>query len=105
MTRSKALSEKEKRPLVERLARLVMREALGGIAKPAERLAKRVARAIGLTLAGILVSVLGVAFLAVGAAKWLATMMPNWLAWSMVGIILFLLGIAVTSITYKSGRS
>ncbi len=99
------MSEKEKRPLVERLARLVLREALGGFAKPAERLAKRVARAVGLILGGIIISVLGIAFLAVGAVKWLTTMMPNWLAWSMVGIILFLLGIAVTSLTYKSGRS
>ncbi len=105
MTRSKALSEKEKRPLVERLARLVLREALGGIAKPAERLAKRVARAVGLILAGIVVSVLGVAFLAVGTVKWLTTMMPNWLAWLMVGIVLFLIGVTVTLVTYASGRS
>lgn len=98
------MSEKEKRPLVERLARVVLREALGGIAKPAERLAKRVARAVGLILAGIVVSVLGISFLAVGAVKWLSTLMPNWLAWSLVGIILFLIGLAVTLITYASGR-
>jgi hypothetical protein len=98
------LSEKEKRPLVERLARVVLREALGGIAKPAERLAKRVARAVGLILAGIVVSILGISFLAVGAVKWLSILMPNWLAWSLVGIILFLIGLAVTLITYASGR-
>lgn len=99
------MSEKERQPLVERLARVVLREALGGIAKPAERLAKRVARAVGLILAGIVVSILGIAFLAVGAVKWLSVMMPNWLAWSLVGIILLLLGITVTSIIYTSGRS
>ena len=49
----------------------MLREALGGIAKPAERLAKRVARVVGLILAGIVISVLGIAFLAVGAVKWL----------------------------------
>ena len=98
------MSEKEKAPLIERLARLVLREALSGIARPAEKLAKRVARAIGLILAGIVVSVLGIAFLAVGAVKWLAILMPSWLAWLLVGIILFLLGVAVTLITYTSGR-
>lgn len=89
---------------MERLARLVLREALGGIAKPAERLAKRVARAVGLILAGVVISVLGIAFLAVGAVKWLAILMPVWLAWLLVGIILFLAGVAVTAITYSTGR-
>jgi len=98
------LPEKEGSTLVERLARLVLREALGGIAKPAERLAKRVARAVGLILAGVVISVLGIAFLAVGAVKWLAILMPAWLAWLLVGIILFLAGVAVTAITFSTGR-
>jgi hypothetical protein len=97
------LSEK-KSAIIERLARLFLKEALGGIAKPAERLAKRVARRIGLILAGIVLAVLGVAFFAVGAVKWLALLMPSWLAWLMVGIILLLLGITVTSVTYSSNR-
>ncbi len=99
------MSDKEKRPLIERLLRVGLREAFGGIAKPSERLAKRVARAVGLILAGITISVLGIAFLAVGAVKWLSLMMPNWLAWSLVGLILFLLGIAVTSVIFTSSRS
>ncbi len=90
---------------MERLARLVLQAALGGIAKPAERLAKRVARVVGLILAGIVISVLGIAFLAVGAVKWLAILMPTWLAWLMVGIMLFLVGVIVTVITYSTGRS
>lgn len=98
------MPEKEGSTLLERLARLVLREALGGIAKPAERLAKRVARAVGLILAGVVISVLGIAFLAVGAVKWLAILMPVWLAWLLVGIILFLAGVAVTAITYSTGR-
>lgn len=98
------MPEKEGSTLLERLARLVLREVLGGIAKPAERLAKRVARAVGLILAGVVISVLGIAFLAVGAVKWLAILMPVWLAWLMVGIILFLAGVAVTAITYSTGR-
>ncbi|MGA8904221.1 MAG: phage holin family protein [Candidatus Bathyarchaeia archaeon] len=98
------MPEKEGSTLLERLARLVLREALGGIVKPAERLAKRVARAVGLILAGVVISVLGIAFLAIGAVKWLAILMPVWLAWLLVGIILFLTGVAVTAITYSTGR-
>jgi hypothetical protein len=98
------LPEKETSNLFERLARLVLREVLGGIAKPAERLAKRVARAVGLILAGVVISVLGIAFLAVGAVKWLAILMPAWLAWVLVGIILFLVGVTVTAVTFSTGR-
>jgi len=98
------LPEKETSNLFERLARLVLREVLGGIAKPAERLAKRVARAVGLILAGVVISVLGIAFLAVGAVRWLAILMPTWLAWVLVGIILFLVGVTVTAVTFSTGR-
>ncbi|MGA8857131.1 MAG: phage holin family protein [Candidatus Bathyarchaeia archaeon] len=99
------MPEKETTNLFEKLARLVLREVLGGIAKPAERLAKRVARAVGLILAGVVISVLGIAFLAVGAVRWLAILMPAWLAWVLVGIILFLVGVTVTAVTYSTGRS
>jgi hypothetical protein len=98
------LPEKGSSTLFERLARLVLREVLGGIAKPAERLAKRVARAVGLILAGVVISVLGIAFLAVGAVKWLSILMPSWLAWVLVGVILFLVGVTVTAVTYSTGR-
>lgn len=98
------MPEKETSNLFERLARLILREALGGIAKPVERLAKRVARAVGLILAGVVIAVLGIAFLAVGAVKWLAILMPAWLAWVLIGIILFLVGITVTAVTFSTGR-
>jgi hypothetical protein len=98
------LPEKETSNLFERLARLILREALGGIAKPVERLAKRVARAVGLILAGVVIAVLGIAFLAVGAVKWLAILMPAWLAWVLIGIILFLVGVTVTAVTFSTGR-
>jgi uncharacterized membrane protein len=98
------LPEKGSSTLFERLARLVLQQALGGIAKPAERLAKRVARAIGLILAGVVISVIGIAFLAVGAVKWLSMLMPSWLAWVLVGIILVLVGVTVTATTYSVGR-
>jgi hypothetical protein len=74
------LPEREKPTLVERLAQLVLREALGGITKPAERFVKRMARSVGLILAGVVISLLGVAFLAVGAVRWLSALMPSWLA-------------------------
>jgi len=85
--------------------KLVVREAIGGIAKPAERFAKRIARAVGLILGGIVLAIIGVAFSAVGAVKWLSALMPNWLAWIIVGIILFLVGVIVTTSTIASSRS
>jgi type VI protein secretion system component VasK len=46
-----------------------------------------------MALAGVVVAVVGVAFLAVGAVKLFSFLMPNWLAWAIVGIILILVGI------------
>jgi fatty acid desaturase len=99
------LPEAEKPSLLEKLIKLLLREALGGVAKPAERFIKRLARSIGLILAGIVLSIIGIAFVAVGAVRWLSELMPTWLAWLIVGIILFLIGLTVTTTTFASGRS
>ena len=99
------MPEEEKSSFLDRFVKLIVREALGGIAKPAERFAKRIARAVGLILGGIVLAILGVAFVSVGAVKWLSTLMPGWLAWVIVGIILILIGIIATTGTLASGRS
>jgi putative Ca2+/H+ antiporter (TMEM165/GDT1 family) len=62
------------------------------------------ARAVGLILAGIVVALIGVGFVAVGAVKWLSGLMPAWLAWAIVGIMLLLIGITITMTTLASGR-
>ena len=99
------MPEEERASFIDKILKLIVREALGGIAKPAERFAKRIARAVGLILGGIVLAILGVAFLSVGAVKWLSALMPNWLAWIIVGIILFLVGVIVTTSTIATGRS
>ena len=99
------MPQEEGASFLDKMVKLVIREALGGIAKPAERFAKRIARAVGLILGGIVLAILGVAFLSVGAVKWLSVLMPNWLAWIIVGIVLFLIGVIVTTLTLASGRS
>lgn len=81
-----------------------MREALGGVAKPVESFVKGLARSIGLILAGVVIAVIGLGFVAVGAVRWLSALMPSWLAWVIVGIILLLLGFSVTMSTLASRR-
>jgi len=98
------LSEPAKPTLAERLVKLILGEVFSGITKPAERFVKRVARSVGLILAGIVIALIGVAFVSVGAVKWLSALMPAWLAWAIVGIMLLLIGITVTMTTFASGR-
>jgi hypothetical protein len=99
------LPEAEKPTLAERLVKLILREALGGVVKPAERFVKRLARSVGLILAGIVIALIGVGFVSVGTVKWLSVLMPAWLAWVIVGIILLLIGATVTATSFASGRS
>ena len=55
-------------------------------------------------IAGVVVALIGVAFLAVGVVKWLAELLPSWLAWLIVGIILLLLGVILTLATFVASR-
>jgi fatty acid desaturase len=99
------LPEPEKTTLVERLVNLIVREAIGGVAKPVERFLKRLVRSLALILGGIVIALIGIAFVAVGAVRWLSGLMPTWLAWLIVGIMLLLIGIIVTTTAYASGRN
>jgi len=99
------LPEPEKPALAEKLVKLILREALGGVAKPLEHFVKRLVRSVALIMGGIVIAVIGIAFVAVGAVRWLSTLMPTWLAWAIVGIMLLLIGVTVTTTAYASGRS
>lgn len=89
------MPEHEKSTLIERIAQSVIRQGFGTITKAIERFVKRMLRLAVLALAGAVIIVLGIAFLAIGATKWLAFLMPGWLAWLVVGIVLLLLGLVL----------
>jgi len=92
------LPEREKPTLIEKIVQGIFRQAISSVGRFAENYARRMLRMVALVLAGIVIAVLGIAFLAVGTVKWFAIMMPSWLGWLVVGIVLLLLGIALTLI-------
>lgn len=98
------MSESERSELAKKLVKFVLREALGGAAKPIEGFVKGLARSVGLILAGVVVSTIGIGFVAVGAVRWLSALMPTWLAWTIVGIILLLVGVSLTMTTLATCR-
>jgi uncharacterized membrane protein YqhA len=95
VTRQITLPEEDKPTLIEKLVLLVLRQTLGRVLKSAERFVKRTLRMIAMALAGVIIAVLGVGFLAVGAVKWFSILMPSWLAWTIVGLILLLVGVVL----------
>ena len=99
------MPERDKPSLVETLARGIAQRALGGLTRYAEQLLKRVLRLASLYLAGVVIALVGLVFLAIGVVKWLSVMVPTWLAWLMVGIVLFLLGAVLTLTAFLASRS
>jgi len=99
------LSEREKRSVVEKLAETALQRLAGGVRKSVERFVKRMVKLITLAIAGTVIALLGLGFLAVGVVKWFSTLMPSWLAWLVVGLVLLLLGLVVTLFTLVSSRS
>jgi hypothetical protein len=95
----------DKSSLLDSIVRLVARRTLGGLTKYFERLIKRVLRQAGLYAAGFIVALMGLVFFAVGAVKWLALMMPSWLAYLMVGIVMILLGLVFAMAAFLASRS
>jgi len=60
---------------------------------------------LAMALAGVVIAVMGIAFAALGIVKWLSSLMPSWLAWLVIGVILFLLGLALTLVALVTSRN
>jgi len=59
---------------------------------------KKLARTIALILGGVAIAILGVIIVTVGMIKWLSQIIPSWLSWVVVGIVLLLLGIVLVAV-------
>ena len=99
------MSEDNKLSLVETIVRAFGQRIMGTVAKYAERAVKRALRLAGLYATGILVAIIGVVFGAIGVVKWLAMVVPSWLAWLIVGIVMLLVGVVIVLAASLASRN
>ena len=98
------MPEDEKPSIIEVLLRAVAQRALGFLNRYVDRAVKRALRMAGLYMAGLVIALVGVIFLATGVVKWLAMLVPSWLAWIIVGIVLLLWGTVLTLATFVASK-
>lgn len=84
--------EQEKPSFGERLLNAILRKTVGNLVNSFDNYARKFVRTIAMILAGIFIALLGIAVMAIGVVKWFALFLPSWLAWSIVGIMLLLIG-------------
>ena len=99
------MSETSKSSVLETIVRAVAQRAMGTVTKYVERVVRRVLRLAGLYMAGLVITMIGLIFLAIGVVKWLATIVPSWLAWLIVGIIMLLLGVVFVLAAFLASKS
>ena len=99
------MSETSKSSLLETIVRTVAQRTMGTVTKYIERVVRRVLRLAGLYVAGLFIAIIGLVFLAIGVVKWLAMIVPSWLAWLIVGIIMLLLGVVFVLAAFLASKS
>ena len=99
------MSESGKSSLLETLVRAVARRTMGTVTKYVERVVRRLLRLAGLYAVGLVIAIIGLIFLAIGVVKWLAMIVPSWLAWLMVGIVMLLLGVVFVLAAFLASKS
>ncbi|HKM76921.1 MAG TPA: phage holin family protein [Candidatus Bathyarchaeia archaeon] len=90
------MSGDDEKSFIEKIFQELIRRTLGKVSESIERSIKRAVRKAAMAFGGVIIALLGFTFLAVGIIKGLSLLMPNWLAWSLVGIIILLVGISLT---------
>ena len=98
------MPEDERPSIIEALVRAIAQRALGFLNQYVDRAVKRALRMAGLYMAGLVIALVGVIFLATGVVKWLAMLVPSWLAWIIVGIVLLLWGTVLTLTTFVASK-
>ncbi|MGA2238102.1 MAG: phage holin family protein [Candidatus Bathyarchaeia archaeon] len=99
------MSESSKSSLLETIVHAVAQRTMGTVTKYVERIVRRALRLVGLYAAGLLIAIIGLIFLAIGVVKWLAIIVPSWLAWLIVGIIMLLLGVVFVLAAFLASKS
>jgi hypothetical protein len=99
------MSQTSKSSLVETIVRAVAERAMGTVTKYIERVVRRILRLAALYMAGLFIAVIGLIFLAIGVVRWLALIVPTWLAWVIVGIIMLLLGVVFVLAAFLASKS
>jgi hypothetical protein len=99
------MSESSKSSLLKTIFRAVAQRTMGTVTKYIERIVRRALRLAGLYVAGLLVAIIGLIFLAIGVVKWFAVIMAPWLAWLIVGIIMLLLGLVFVLAAFLASKS
>jgi len=99
------MSESSKSSLLETIFRAVAQRTMGTVTKYIERIVRRALRLAGLYVAGLLIAIIGLIFLAIGVVNWLAMIVPSWLAWLIVGIIMLLLGVVFVLAAFLASKS
>ena len=99
------MSEDSKSSLVETIVRTFAQRIMGTVTKYAERAVKRALRLAALYAVAILVAIIGLVFSAIGVVKWLAMVVPSWLAWLIVGIVMLLVGVVIVLAASLASRN
>jgi len=99
------MSESSKSSLLETILRAVVQRTMGSVTKYVEGVVRRALRLAGLYVAGLLIAIIGLIFLAIGVVNWLAMIVPSWLAWLIVGIVMLLLGVVFVLAAFVATKS
>jgi len=89
------MSTEEKPTFWEKLLNAILRKTVDNLVDSFDHYSKRFVRTAGMILAGITIALLGIAIIAVGFIKWLALFLPPWLAWTITGTLLLIIGVVL----------
>ena len=92
------MPESEKPRFTERLVQALLRKAMGTLFESTDRYFKKLIRSIAMIVGGIAIALFGAVVIAIGVIKWLSHIMPTWLSWVLVGIMLLLIGIILVAL-------
>jgi len=99
------MSETSKSSILETILRALIQRTMGSVTKYVEAVVRRALRLAALYVVGLLVAVIGLFFLAIGIVNWLAMIVPSWLAWLIVGIVMLLVGAVLVLAAFVATKS
>lgn len=92
------MPEHRESSILDRLFNIIFREVFAELRGYLQKQMRRFFRIALLCFLGAALAAGGLLFLALGFVKYLSLLMPSWLAWILVGLIVFFLGIVLAMV-------
>jgi len=88
--------------ILKKISSTVLEEAREAVGNYVKDKIKQVLKTIAIAVTGAILLAAGIIFFCIGSIRYLSSILPSWLAWTMIGIFVAMIGLLLLLVSLLS---